>query len=152
MALVHVDDGKSPQVATAPSPDIRVLGAGLPQRERLRVHSLRMPSVVRVSLLVTVAVVAALLFASVLVWWLARTSGAVGSVESFVAGALGLETFSIPGRGVLLVWAGIVGFAAVAGLAATVLLTLIYNRVAELVGGIEVEAVIRRPASLTRDR
>lgn len=171
MALVHVDDGTIPEAAApAPAPArAKVVPAPASEpgpveplpaarepltrepvaRERLRINAVRMPSVVRISLLLSAAVATAVMVASVLVWWLARMAGVLGSFESFVAGALGLEAFSIPGGGVLLVWTGIVALFTIAGIAVSVLGAILYNRVAEVVGGLEVEATVR-PSPRTR--
>lgn len=110
---------------------------------RQQIHSIRIRSVLRVSMLLFAAVLTSLVLAGVVVWWMARVSGQLGALETFLADALGLEAFQLPGRLIFLGWTALAAFASMVGTALVMLLALVYNRVAELLGGIEIDSTLR---------
>jgi hypothetical protein len=111
-------------------------------------------TVFKVSVIFYVVLFAVLLVAGVLLWNLAITTGTVGNVEGFIKDLFGLKTFKFDGAkifraswllGVVLVVAG-TGF--------NVTMAVVFNLIADLVGGVRVtvleeEVVLReRPTVL----
>ena len=108
-------------------------------------------SVARLAFAFSLSLWLILVVASVLIWWVASVTGAIGHVESFMAQLLADQSFTIDG-GQLLRACAIGGVVlVVAGTGFTVLLALLFNLISELTGGIrlqviEVETARRRRA------
>lgn len=119
----------------------------VPERHRQRVDRIRIRPLLRVSVLAFVVVLTSLIVAGIAAWWIARTVGSLGALEAFIAEAFALDAYVLPSGLILAGWGA---FAAFASLICALMLTLVavaYNRVAQLVGGIEVETTGVRTAS-----
>lgn len=109
------------------------------RHEPVTVNAVRIGPLLRVTGLVALGAFVALVVGGLGAWLVARGTGRIGALESFLAEAFGVEAFSFPSGAILGAW---VAFSAAAlAVAATVfvLLALMYNRIAATVGGIEVE-------------
>jgi hypothetical protein len=109
-------------------------------------------TVFKVATIFWVVLYAILLVAGVLLWNLAVTTGTVSNVEGFIKDLFGLETFTFDGQQMFRASWVLGVFFAVAGTGLTVTLAVVFNLIADLVGGIRVtvleeEVVLRdRPA------
>ena len=109
-------------------------------------------SVFKISLVFWAVVFAILLVAGMLLWNLASTTGTITNVEGFIKDLFGLKTFKFDG-GQLLRSAWIIGAVLViGGTALSVTLTVLFNLITDLLGGIRVtvleEEVMVRPEPL----
>jgi hypothetical protein len=95
-------------------------------------------SVVKVSAVFYACVFVALLVAGIVLWIAAAAAGIVGNVESFIGDLFALDEFRFePFRILQAAFLGGVVLVAL-GTAANVVATLLFNLIAELVGGVEV--------------
>jgi len=157
-----------PQAAPKPKPKPKATTTRAPRRglfkRRPRVR--RVTRVIRrvdpwgvfkISALFFVLLFGILLVAGVLLWNLARTTGTVENIEGFVAELFGLETFTINGGEVFRAsWTLGVIFV-IAGTGFTVTLAVLFNLLADLVGGVRVtvleeETVLRPRPQVPRRR
>ena len=109
-------------------------------------------SVFKISLVFWAVVFAILLVAGMLLWNLASTTGTITNVEGFIKDLFGLKTFKFD-AGQLLRSAWIIGAVLViGGTALSVTLTVLFNLISDLLGGIRVtvleEEVMVRPEPL----
>jgi hypothetical protein len=128
--------------STEPSSRGRRSQAGVRARKVTRVVRRVHPwSVLKVSAVLYLCLWLVLTVAGVILWQLARTTGTLDNLEDFLASALADTSFTIDGRGVLL--ASLTGGVVLvfAGTALTVLLTVLFNMVSELTGGVRVSVV-----------
>jgi hypothetical protein len=79
-----------------------------------------------------------LLVAGVLLWNLAYTTGTVGNVEGFVRDLFGLKTFTFNGEEIFRASWVLGLFLAIAGTGLNVTLCVLFNLIADLVGGVRV--------------
>jgi hypothetical protein len=99
-----------------------------------------------------------LLVAGVLLWNLALTTGTVSNVEGFIRDLFGLQTFEFDGDQMFRASWVLGAFFAVAGTGFTVTLAVVFNLIADLVGGVRVtvleeEVVLReRPIVVPADQ
>ncbi|HVM40531.1 MAG TPA: DUF3566 domain-containing protein, partial [Acidimicrobiia bacterium] len=100
--------------------------------------SLDAGSVFRLSLGLYLAVFAVVLGAGILFWFLLSAVGVVGQIEGFLGELLGYEDYQFLGWRILqyFVLLGLLWVTVAA--AVTALLTILYNRVSKVVGGIQV--------------
>lgn len=111
------------------------------RRARRVVRRVEPKSVAKVSVVFYACVFVALLVAGVLLWIAAAAAGIVGNVESFIGDLFALDEFRFePWR---ILQATFLGGAVLVllGTAANVVATLLFNVIADLVGGVEVTVV-----------
>lgn len=112
----------------------------LPRERRpdfeLRIGRVRMQPLLRILAVVSAAVFAALVLAGIIVWWLARMTGSLALVNDLVGSAVGQDGFELSGTAVLSVWTVLAALLASVGAVVVALMGAIYNRAAELVGGL----------------
>jgi hypothetical protein len=133
-------------LAERPVPDVAVAGprrrrARRPARIRTRatVRHVDMLTVVRVAVVFWLVVLVALVVASLLLWTAADAFGSLPSIEKSVRTLFSLKSFSIH-PGAVAGYTALVGIViSVAGTLATIVLALIYNLIADVVGGVRVE-------------
>jgi hypothetical protein len=133
-------------LAERPVPDVAVAGprrrrAHRPARIRTRatVRHVDMLTVVRVAVVFWLVVLVALVVASLLLWTAADAFGSLPSIEKSVRTLFSLKSFSIH-PGAVAGYTALVGIViAVAGTLATIVLAVIYNLIADVVGGVRVE-------------
>lgn len=105
----------------------------------LRLERLRLRSVLRVTAIVNVAMLAATVLAGLLIWTVASATGTVAELEGLLGTVTGNESFSID-AGLVLTWLlGIGGVFAVVTMTASMALAALVNAAAALRGGLEVE-------------
>jgi hypothetical protein len=98
-------------------------------------------SVLTFSVLFHLCVFASLLLASVLVWNAAVAAGTIENIESFIRELGDYETFQIKGDVVFRAAMVIAGILTLASSVLAVLLTVVFNLISDLVGGIRVTVV-----------
>ena len=106
-------------------------------------------SVFRVALVFSIALWLITVIAAVIIWQVARATGAIGHLESFLGELLADKSFQLDGAQLLRA-AGISGLVlVVAGTGFAVLLGLLFNVISELTGGLRVSVIeletARRP-------
>lgn len=106
------------------------------RRVRRVVRRLDTWSVLKVSVLFYLSLVVVVVLAGVLLWLMGSTVGVVDNVESFMRG-IGFENFRFVGRQLFrgALAAGLV--LVVMGTGLTVLMSVIYNLISDVVGGIQ---------------
>jgi len=108
-------------------------------RSRATVRHVDILTVARVSVLFYLVVLCVVVVASVLLWYAANTFGTLPSMEKSIRTLFSLKTFTIHPTEVAEYTSGFGLVIAVAGILANIILALIYNLIAEVVGGIRVE-------------
>lgn len=98
-------------------------------------------SVLKVASVLYLCLWLVLTVAGVILWQLARATGTLDNLEDFIATALADTSFTIDGRRVL--FSSLTGGAVLvfAGTGLTVLLTVLFNLVSELTGGLRMSVV-----------
>jgi hypothetical protein len=108
-------------------------------RTRATIRHLDLSTVIKVALVFWGVILVALVVASVMLWAFADAFGSLPSIEKSVRTLFSLKSFTLH-PGTVAMYTGAVGIVlAVAGTLATVLFALIYNLIADVVGGIRVE-------------
>jgi len=139
----------------ASSNDVSNLSRALVRRRVRRVvrvvREIDVWSVLKVGAVFHLALYVVLLVTSVLLWNVAGATGTVDNIESFME-SFGWDTFTFDG-GALFRNVGVLGFfLAVLGTGLWVIGAVMFNLIAELVGGVRVtvleEEVVERPDSL----
>jgi hypothetical protein len=108
-------------------------------------------SVFKIALVFWFVVFVILLVAGMLLWNLAETTGTITNVEGFIKDLFGLRTFEFDG-GQILRSAWIIGLVlVVGGTACTITLTVLFNLISDLFGGVRItvleeEVLLRPPA------
>ena len=152
--------GQQPAVAPSPPapgrarPPVRLRMARRPRVRKVNrvVRRIDAWSVFKISLVFWAVVFAILLVAGMLLWNLASTTGTITNVEGFIKDLFGLKTFKFDG-GQLLRSAWVIGgVLVIGGTALSVTLTVLFNLISDLLGGIRVtvleEEVMVRPEPL----
>ena len=98
-------------------------------------------SVLTFSVLFHLCVFAALLLASVLVWNAAEAAGTIEDLEGFILELGDYETFEIKGDVVFRAAVAIAGILTLASSVLLVLLTVVFNLISDLVGGIRMTVI-----------
>ena len=98
-------------------------------------------SVLTFSVLFHLAVFAALLLASVLVWNAAESAGTIENIETFILDLGDFEEFEIQGDVVFRAAVAIAGVLTLASSVLLVLLTVVFNLISDLVGGIRLTVI-----------
>jgi hypothetical protein len=140
----------SPEPAIAPRP-AKASRQRVEARQVTRVIRRIEPwSVARVAFCFSLSLWVILVVAWLIIWQVAEAVGAVSHLESFLAQLLADQSFTIDG-GQLLRASAIAGVVlVVAGTGFTVLLSLLFNLISELTGGLRIKVIevetARRPA------
>jgi hypothetical protein len=122
------------------------------RRERRVVTKVDSLSVLRFSLLLYMSLYLVVVVAAVVLWTVATVVGAVDNIESFIKGLFALESFhfdplamfrGITIGGLLLVMLGTGG---------NVLVSVLYNLISDVVGGVEVTVAEDEPRPTSRHR
>jgi hypothetical protein len=111
-------------------------------------------SVLKFSLLFYLCVWMIILVAGVILWRVGQEAGAISNIETFYAKATGEITFELDGRSVFRSAASIGIILVLAGTAFTVMLSLLFNLITDLTGGVRLTVVelgdARRPVNTRR--
>jgi len=144
------DDPSTPTSRSSRS-SRRAARRGVEARQVTRVIRRVQPwSVFRVALVFSIALWLIVVIAAVIIWQVARATGAIGHLESFLGELLADKSFKLDGDQLLRA-AGLSGLVlVVAGTGFAVLLTLLFNVISELTGGLRLSVIeletARRPA------
>ncbi len=152
-------DGDAAPVAPTPQSTRRTLGY---RRQRFEARKVRRLvrhidpwSVLKASLLMALCMWVVVMIASVIVWSVANNTGALQSLENFFNDSLQLEDFELSGD-VLFRQFGLVSLLFALGATATaVVLTLIFNLVSDIIGGVWISVIeeeTARPVGAAPDR
>lgn len=95
-------------------------------------------TVFKISLVLYMLLYFVLLIAGVLLWHLAYTTGTVDNIQGFIKELFGLKTFTINGKKLFNASRGLGLFLAIAGTGLHVTLAVLFNLIADLVGGVRV--------------
>jgi Transmembrane domain of unknown function (DUF3566) len=95
-------------------------------------------TVFKISLVLYMLLYVVLLIAGVLLWHLAYTTGTVDNIQGFIKELFGLKTFTINGKKLFNASRGLGLFLAIAGTGLHVTLAVLFNLIADLVGGVRV--------------
>lgn len=139
-----------------PGPQRRILGY---RRQRFEARKVRRLirhvdpwSVLKLSLLLALCMWVVAMIASVIVWSVANNTGALQSLEDFFNDSLQLEDFKLSGQ-VLFRQFGLISLLCALGATATaVVVTLAFNLVSDIIGGIWVSVIeeeTARPVDMT---
>jgi hypothetical protein len=109
-------------------------------------------SVLTFSVLFHLSVFAALLLASVLVWNAAEAAGTIENLEAFILDLGDYETFQIKGDVVFQAAVAIAGILTLASSVLLVLLTVVFNLISDLVGGIRLTVIEEETVRVRRKR
>lgn len=112
-------------------------------------------SMLKLSLLVSLCMWLILVIASVVLWTVARNAGTVESIESFVNSSLSLQDWSLEGDVLFRQFALITLLLSLAFTAATVVASLVFNLVSDIIGGVWVSVIeeeTARPVSESKPR
>jgi hypothetical protein len=108
-------------------------------RSRATIRHIDILTVARVSVIFYLMVLAIVVVASVLLWYAADTTGTLPSLEKSVRTLFSLKTFTVHPGEVAEYTSGGGVVLAVVGTLTNILLALVYNLIAEVVGGVRVE-------------
>ncbi|MFT7600349.1 MAG: hypothetical protein ACI8TP_003290 [Acidimicrobiales bacterium] len=138
----------SPAFDTEPAPSLVAVPSTGGRRQKLRARKSRRVvrhidpwSVLTFSVLFHLCFFAALLLASVLVWNAALAAGTIENIENFVRELGDYETFEINSDQVFKAAALIAGILTLASSVLAVLLTVVFNLISDLIGGIRVTVI-----------
>ena len=125
-----------------------MFSGGITGRRRLQARKVRRVirhidpwSVLTFSVLFHLCLFAALLLASVLVWNVADEAGTIENVESFIRELGDYETFEIDGEAIFRAAVAIAGIMTLAASVLVVLLTVMFNLLSDLLGGVRVTVI-----------
>ena len=111
----------------------------VPARTRATVRHLNILSVIRVSIIFWMVMLTAVVVASVLLWIFADAFGSLPSIEKSISTLFSLKSFKLhPGQVAFYTFLGGLVIS-IAGVFANVLFALIYNLIADVVGGVKVD-------------
>jgi hypothetical protein len=111
----------------------------VPARTRATVRHLSISSVLRVSIIFWLVMLAAVVVASVLLWIFADAFGSLPSIEKSIRTLFSLKSFKLhPGQVAFYTFLGGL-VVSIAGVFANLLFALIYNLIADVVGGVKVD-------------
>jgi hypothetical protein len=114
-------------------------------------------SVLTFSVLFHLCVFGALLLASVLVWNAADAAGTIEDMEEFITDLGDYQSFEIDGNVIFRAAVAIAGILTLASSVMVVLLTVVFNLISDLIGGIRLTVIeeetvrIRRRATVDTD-
>lgn len=108
-------------------------------RTRATIRHVDIATVIRVSLLFWLVILVALVVASLLLWVFADAFGSLPSIDKSIRTLFSLKSFELHPGMVAEYTAAFGVVLAVAGMLGTIILALIYNLIADVVGGVRVE-------------
>ncbi|HET6874697.1 MAG TPA: DUF3566 domain-containing protein [Acidimicrobiales bacterium] len=108
-------------------------------RSRATIRHLDIMTVIRVSLIFWTVMLIALVVASVLLWTFADAFGSLPSIEKSIRTLFSLKSFKLHPSTIAMYTAAGGLVIAIAGTIANIVLALIYNLIADVVGGVRVE-------------
>ncbi len=147
--VVRIDEAEvRPTVIDRP-PSLGDLFGGWPgRRQRLEARKVRRVvrhidpwSVLTFSVLFHLCLFVALLLASVLVWNVAEEAGTIENLENFILELGDYETFDIDGEAIFRAALAIAGIFTLAASVLMVLLTVMFNLLSDLIGGIRITVI-----------
>jgi len=125
-----------------------MFSGGITGRRRLQARKVRRVirhvdpwSVLTFSVLFHLCLFAALLLASVLVWNVAEEAGTIENLESFIRELGDYESFEIDGEAIFRAAVAIAGIMTLAASVLVVLLTVVFNLLSDLLGGVRVTVI-----------
>jgi hypothetical protein len=130
-------------------------GAGGPQRRLLGYRRQRFEarkvrrlirhvdpwSMLKLSLLLALCMWLILMIASVVMWTVARNAGTISSIENFVNSSLSLQDWTLDGDFIFRQFGLITLLLALGFAAATVIASLVFNLVSDIIGGVWVSVI-----------
>jgi hypothetical protein len=147
--VVRIDEAEARPTVIDRPPSIGDLFGGWPgRRQRLEARKVRRVvrhidpwSVLTFSVLFHLCLFAALLLASVLVWNVAEEAGTIENLENFILELGDYETFEIDGEAIFRAALAIAGIFTLAASVLMVLLTVMFNLLSDLIGGIRITVI-----------
>jgi len=135
-------DGEGTRPATSPR---RLLGYPRQRFEARKVRRLVRHidpwSVLKLSVLLALCMWLVVMIAAVIIWSIASNTGALASLEGFINDNLQLEDWSLSGE-VLFRQFGLISLVmALGGAAATVVASLVFNLISDIIGGVWVSVI-----------
>jgi len=132
------------EVSSEPTPN-RVLGY---RRQRFEARKVRRLvrhidpwSMLKLAVLVSLCMWLISMIAAVILWTVARSSGTVGSLESFVNSSLQLQDWKLDGE-FLFRQFGLISLLFHLGLAASIVVaTLVFNLISDIIGGVWISVI-----------
>ena len=142
------------EVASDPTPN-RVLGY---RRQRFEARKVRRLvrhvdpwSMLKLAVLVSLCMWLISMIAAVILWTVARSSGTVGSLESFVNSSLQLQDWKLDGE-FLFRQFGLISLLFHLGLAASIVVaTLVFNLISDIIGGVWISVIEEESARPVND-
>jgi hypothetical protein len=138
-------NGRSDGSAAAPESDRRLFGY---RRQRFEARKVRRLvrhvdpwSMLKLSLLLSLCMWLILMIASVIMWTVARNAGTIASIENFVNSSLSLQDWTLDGDFIFRQWGLITLLLALGFTAATVVASLVFNLVSDIIGGVWVSVI-----------
>ena len=95
----------------------------------------------KLSLLLSLCMWLILMIASVIMWTVARNAGTISSIENFVNSSLSLQDWTLDGDFIFRQWGLITLLLALGFTAATVVASLVFNLVSDIIGGVWVSVI-----------
>jgi len=132
------------EVSSAPTPN-RILGY---RRQRFEARKVRRLvrhvdpwSMLKLAVLVALCMWLISLIAAVILWAVARSSGTVSSLESFVNSSLQLQDWTLDGQ-LLFRQFGLISLLTHLGIAVSIVIaTLVFNLISDIIGGVWVSVI-----------
>jgi hypothetical protein len=98
-------------------------------------------SMLKLALLLSLCMWLILMIASVIMWTVARNAGTISSIENFVNSSLSLQDWTLDGDFIFRQFGLITLLLALAFTAATVVASLVFNLVSDIIGGVWVSVI-----------
>ena len=112
-------------------------------------------SMLKLSLLLALCMWLILMIASVVMWTVARNAGTISSIENFVNSSLSLQDWTLDGDFIFRQFGLITLLLALGFAAATVIASLVFNLVSDIIGGVWVSVIeeeTARPVAVSKGR
>lgn len=154
---VPADTGARADRRQAPGFDLSNFSFGRRQKVQARkvrrvVRHIDPWSVLTFSVLFHLCLFAALLLASVLVWNAAEAAGTIQNMEELIKDLGDYETFTIDGQEVFTAGVALAGVLTLASSVLLVLLTVVFNLISDLVGGIRITVIEEETVRVKRKK
>lgn len=110
-------------------------------------------SMLKLSLLLALCMWLILMIASVVMWTVARNAGTISSIENFVNSSLSLQDWTLDGDFIFRQFGLITLLLALGFAAATVIASLVFNLVSDIIGGVWVSVIeeeTARPVAVSK--
>lgn len=140
-----VDPGPAPAATAGSDAPKRLLGY---RRQRFEARKVRRLvrhvdpwSMLKLSLLLSLCMWLILMIASVIMWTVARNAGTISSIENFVNSSLSLQDWTLDGDFIFRQWGLVTLLLALGFTAATVVASLVFNLVSDIIGGVWVSVI-----------